>query len=139
MKIESQETQPARVSRHFGAKQVGEVGARWAWTEPTVWTDRMLTALEQGVKGGVWFSLIDKVYSTSNLRAAFAKVKSNGGAAGCDHQTIAMYETHLETNLEDLSDQLRCDAYRPRRIRRVYIADFRRPHYDSSLRGTPDG
>jgi len=81
----------------------------------------MLTALERGVKGGVWFSLIDKVYSMSNLQAAFAKVKTNGGAAGCDHQTIAMYETHLEANLEDLSDQLRRDAYRPRRIRRVYI------------------
>ncbi len=81
----------------------------------------MLTALERGVKGGVWFSLIDKVYSMSNLQAAFAKVKTNGGAAGCDHQTIAMYETHLEANLEDLSDQLGRDAYRPRRIRRVYI------------------
>ena len=34
---------------------------RWAWTEPTVWTDRMLTALEQGVQGGKWFRLIDKV------------------------------------------------------------------------------
>ena len=29
--------------------------------EPKVWTERMLTALEQGVKGGKWFSLIDKV------------------------------------------------------------------------------
>jgi hypothetical protein len=36
------------------AKQGGEVDARWAWTEPTVWTKRMLTALEEGVKGGVW-------------------------------------------------------------------------------------
>ena len=39
------------------ARQAGEVRARWAWTEPTVWTERMLTALEQGVKGGKWFSL----------------------------------------------------------------------------------
>ena len=81
----------------------------------------MLTALEQGVKGGVWFSLIDKVYSTSNLRAAFAKVKSNGGAAGCDHQTIAMYESRLEANLKELSEQLGAGAYRPRKVRRVYI------------------
>jgi len=28
--------------------------------ERTVWTDRMLEALEQGVKGGVWFSLIGR-------------------------------------------------------------------------------
>ena len=121
MTQDSCETIPVRVPRLLGAKQAGETRARWAWTQRTVWTDRMLTALERGVKGGVWFSLIDKVYSMSNLQAAFAKVKANGGAAGCDHQTIAMYETHLETNLADLTDQLRHDAYRPRRIRRVYI------------------
>ena len=40
------------------AKQASEIRARWAWTEPAVWTDRMLSALEESVKGGVWFSLI---------------------------------------------------------------------------------
>src|ERR1700720_5045300 len=64
------------------ATQGGEVRARWAWTEPAVWTERMLTALEEGVKGGVWFSLIDKVFKPGSLRAAFAKVKANQGAAG---------------------------------------------------------
>ncbi len=121
MKNESQESSPAKVPRAIGAKQAGDIGARWAWTEPVVWTDRMLAALERGVKGGVWFSLIDKVYSMGNLRAAFAKVKANHGAAGCDHQTVAMYEVHLDTNLEDLSDQLRKGTYRPQRIRRVHI------------------
>ena len=42
-----------------GATHAGEVRARWAWAEPSAWTERMLTALEQGVKGGRWFSLID--------------------------------------------------------------------------------
>jgi hypothetical protein len=32
----------------------GAVRARWAWTAPEVWTERMLTALEQGVRGGRW-------------------------------------------------------------------------------------
>ena len=41
--------------------QGGEVRARWAGTEPAVWTERMLTALDNGVRGGRWFSLIDKV------------------------------------------------------------------------------
>ena len=50
------------------AKQAGEVRARWAWAEPCVWTERMLTALEEGVKGGVWFSLIDKVSAPRVLR-----------------------------------------------------------------------
>ena len=81
----------------------------------------MLMALERGVKGGVWFSLIDKVYGMPNLLTAFARVKANGGAAGCDHQTIAMYEADLEANLQDLSDRLRGGAYRPQKIRRVHI------------------
>ena len=38
-----------------------ETYERWAWVEPRVWTERMLTALETGIKGGKWFSLIDKV------------------------------------------------------------------------------
>ena len=40
------EARPAAVPEE--AKQAGEVRARWAWTEPTVWTERMLTALEAG-------------------------------------------------------------------------------------------
>jgi RNA-directed DNA polymerase len=109
------------VPRPAGAKQAGEVRARWAWTEPVVWTPRMLMALERGVKGGVWFSLIDKVYGLPNLLTAFARVKANGGAAGCDHQTIAMYEADLEANLQVLSDRLRNGTYHPQKIRRVRI------------------
>ena len=40
------ERQPAVVSKE--AKQAGEIRARWAWVEPSVWTERMLTALERG-------------------------------------------------------------------------------------------
>src|SRR6266849_2266668 len=104
------------------AKQVGEVPARWAWTEPVVWTERMLTALEVGVKGGIWFSLIDKVYRPGNLRAAFAKVKANQGAAGVDHQTVEMFEADLETNLNKVSQQLADGSYRPQAVRRKWIA-----------------
>ncbi|MEK7756068.1 MAG: group II intron reverse transcriptase/maturase, partial [Planctomycetota bacterium] len=111
--------QPATVSET--AKQAGEIRARWAWVEATVWTERMLTALGNGVKGGVWFSLMDKVERPANLRSAFAKVKANGGSAGIDHQTVAMYASNLEANLEQLSEQLRKNTYRPQAIRRVYI------------------
>jgi RNA-directed DNA polymerase len=81
----------------------------------------MLTALEKGVKGGKWFSLIDKVYALENLRAAFKKVKANQGAAGVDHQTIEMFERHLEENLEKLSRSLRDGSYRPAAVRREWI------------------
>jgi RNA-directed DNA polymerase len=119
VKDRSSQAGPTAVSAR--AKQVGDIRVRWAWVEATVWTDRMLTALENGVKGGVWFSLIDKVMRLANLAAAFAQVKANRGAAGVDHQTIAMFESHLEANLEHLAGELRAGRYRPQAVRRVYI------------------
>src|SRR5678815_5681298 len=50
--------------------------ARWAWVAPEVWTARMLTALDQGVRGGRWHTLIDKVYALTTLHAAFTRVKA---------------------------------------------------------------
>jgi RNA-directed DNA polymerase len=112
------EVTPATVRE---AKQAGEVRARWAWTEPSVWTERMLSALERGVKGGCWFSLIDKVYSLRNLRAAFTQVKANRGAAGVDHVTIEMFANDLEANLARASEQLVTGSYQPQAVRRKWI------------------
>ncbi len=39
----------------------------------------MLTALDEGVKGGVWLSLIDKVFAERTLRAAAGSIVANGG------------------------------------------------------------
>lgn len=103
------------------ANQAGEVRARWAWAEPSIWTDRMLTALEQGVKGGIWFSLIDKVYAPANLAASYAKVAANRGAAGVDHVTVEDFTKRLSRNLEKLAAQLQDGSYRPQAVRRVNI------------------
>jgi RNA-directed DNA polymerase len=113
------EEKPAGVSET--ATQAGEIRSRWDWAEPSVWTERMLTALEEGVKGNKWYSLMDKVYALPNLRVAFAEVKANGGAAGVDHRTIEMYECRLEENLEKLSQSLKGGNYHPRAVRRVWI------------------
>jgi RNA-directed DNA polymerase len=113
------EKKPARVST--GTKQAGEIRARWAWVEPEVWTDRMLAALETGVKGGQWFSLMDKVYGLPNLRKAFAKVKANGGAAGVDQETVEMFERQEEAKLEKLARSLREGNYSPQAVKRVWI------------------
>lgn len=103
------------------AKQAEEVRSRWTWTEPAVWTDRMLTALETGVKGGTWFSLMDKVYASGNLRAAFARAKANQGVPGVDHQTIEMFEAQLAENVQRLEESLRNGTYRPQAVLRTYI------------------
>jgi RNA-directed DNA polymerase len=113
------EDKPAGVSET--TTQAGESQTRWGWVEPSVWTERMLTALEKGVKGGKWFSLIDKVYALANLRAAFKRVKANDGGAGVDYQTIEMFESRLEENLEKLSCMLKEGRYQPQAVRRAWI------------------
>lgn len=124
MKDEQKEGKPAAVPRKQGAreaKQAGENQDRWSWVEPSVWTKRMLAALENGVKGGKWFSLIDKVVSEQNLREAFAKVKANKGSAGVDHQTIEMFERGKEEKLRELRSQILAGTYRPQPVKRVWI------------------
>ena len=113
------EAQPAAVSE--GAKQVGEIWQRWSWVERTVWTERMLTALEQGVKGGKWFSLMDKGTDPKTLWRGFEQVKANQGAAGVDRQTVEDFERNLIQNLKQLSEQLRDGTFRPQPVRRVWI------------------
>lgn len=43
-----------------GAAKQGAEAREWSWAEASVWTERMVSALENGVKGGRWFSLVDK-------------------------------------------------------------------------------
>ena len=113
------EAKPTGVSKM--ARQVGEIRTRWEWVEPSVWTDRMLAALENGVKGGVWFSLIDKVWSPANLASAWTEVEANQGAAGVDRVSIGAFAQRLDKNLERLCEQLRAGTYRPQAVRRVWI------------------
>jgi RNA-directed DNA polymerase len=115
----AQEPKLAEVAER--SKQAGDIRARWAWVEPAVWTDRMLAALEQGVKGGVWFSLIDKVTSTRALVSAWEQVRSNRGSGGVDHETVQQFSQHAEARLSKLSEQLDSGTYTPLPVRRVYI------------------
>ena len=115
------ENKPAAVSAR--TKQAGESRPdQWNWVERTVWTERMLEALEKGVKGGVWYSLIDKIYRPEVLFAAWQQVKRKGRAVGSDQQSLEQFEKRLERNLAKLEGELRTGTYRPRPIRRTYIA-----------------
>jgi RNA-directed DNA polymerase len=81
----------------------------------------MLSALDNGVKGGKWFSLIDKVFAPATLRAAWAKVEANQGAAGVDGQSIERFAAKAETYLSELEAALRAGQYRPQAVKRVDI------------------
>ena len=113
-------TVPAR-DKQAAEAQASQRRLRWHWVQASVWTDRMLAALENGVKGGVWFSLIDKVYAPGNLRCAWACAWENKGAPGADRITLETYGRDVEANLRWLSQQLAAGTYRPQAIRRVQI------------------
>lgn len=89
--------------------------------EATVWTARMVSALDNGVKGGRWYSLMDKVSAPATLDAAWMRVLVNDGAAGVDGQSIERFEARDEEYLTELETALRTGSYRPQPIRRVEI------------------
>ncbi len=102
------------------AKQ-GAEARDWSWVEASVWTDRMVSALENGVKGGRWYSLMDKVCAPATLAAAWEKVWANAGAAGVDRQSIERFEAREDLYLAELAAALRDGSYRAQPIRRVDI------------------
>lgn len=81
----------------------------------------MLEALENGVKGGMWYSLIDKVHKPANLWSAWCKSARNKGSAGVDRITIEQFEREAEANVEYLAQSLRQGSYQPKPILRTYI------------------
>ena len=99
------------------------------WAEATIWTERMLSALVNGVAGGKWYSLIDKVWAPKTLALAWAKVRDNKGAAGVDGQSIERFAAKADEYLAELSAAVRDGTYRPQAVKRVSI-----PKCDGTLR-----
>jgi len=103
------------------AKQGREVPPKWEWTEASVWTERMVATLERGIKGGKWFSLVDKVWKMENLQSAAAQVKANGGAAGVDGLSCEAYLKDGASRLQRLQAKLQQGSYEPHPVKRVWI------------------
>ena len=94
------------------AKQDAQAhGPEGSWVEACVWSERMLAALDNGVKGGKWFSLIDKVYQPATLQAAWGRVAVNAGAAGVDRQSVEQFAARAEQYLGELEAALKAGNY----------------------------
>lgn len=106
---------------HDGAKQEASSPTSLVGIDRSIWTDRMLAALDNGVKGRKWFSLIDKVYRSSTLVGAWLQVYRNHGAAGIDQQSVTRFAAQAERHLEELQADLKAGRYRPQAVRRVEI------------------
>src|SRR5579862_7510192 len=105
----------------FRATPAGQPPPVAEWANRAVWTDRMLDALEKGVRGGKWHTLIDKVYKPLNLYVASESVLGNAGAAGVDHQTVEQFENRRLAELDRLAKELQTESYQPRPVQRVWI------------------
>jgi RNA-directed DNA polymerase len=103
------------------AQQAEAVHPVWRCAKPCVWTTRMLTTLLEGVEGGMWFRLYDKVFAERNLLAAYQQVAAKKGVAGVDHVTVEQFGRQLPESIWELSDRLKAGTYQPQAIRRVNI------------------
>ena len=105
------------------AKPEGDTPAphRWAWVEASIWTERMLAALDNGVQGGRWYSLMDKVASPRTLAAAWKRVAANKGAAGVDGISLTRFQARASYSLAEVERELRAGSYQPLPVRRVHI------------------
>ncbi len=81
----------------------------------------MLAALEEGVKGTKWFSMIDKVYAMRTLELAWAKVTSNAGACGVEGITTGCFAKDSQRRLLAVTEQLKRGTYQPQPVKRVMI------------------
>ena len=83
--------------------------------------ERMLTALKSGVKGGKWFSLHDKCFSTKCLRRAWEQVKAKGGCGGIDGVNLDTFSKHAGREIERLNKELMAGTYQPSAVPRCWI------------------
>jgi len=69
-----------------------------------------------------FYALYDKVYRKDVLMFAYACSKANGGTAGVDGQTFEDIEAYgAERWLDELTQELKSQTYRPLPVRRVWI------------------
>lgn len=53
--METSRREPETQNRYLITENRVENRPKWSWVEASIWTDGMLTALENGVKGGKWY------------------------------------------------------------------------------------
>lgn len=109
-----------------GAARVDEspkqaAGVRLSEASREIWTKGMLETLARGIKGGVWFSLIDKVWNPEHLRLGAKEVIRNKGAAGIDHRGWEELKSELNAEVETVSLQLRERRFEVKPVKRVWI------------------
>lgn len=81
----------------------------------------MLATLERGIKGGKWFSLIDKVWKMENLQSAAEKVAQGKSPRKPDGRKCHRYLEQSQWRLPQLQEKLKAGDYQPKPVQRVWI------------------
>jgi RNA-directed DNA polymerase len=101
--------------------------------KPPFKVGKLQTALHTKAKnspGYRFYALYDKLCRRDILGWAFIRCRKNGGAPGVDGQSFADVKAYGEERwLDELTEELRNETYRPRPVRRVLI-----PKGDGKLR-----
>jgi hypothetical protein len=98
------------------------------FTPAPLWTEAMLAALQRGVKGGKWHSLIDKVWHPDTLMLAWTQVERNAGAAGVDRVSVERFAQARDYYLAELASALR-DLWHDRAVFHFLTAPEERVAY----------
>ncbi len=91
MKIEAS---PVSETTRRDADALGSCVQR-KFASASIWTDAMLAALRNGVKGGKWHSLIDKVFRLDTLALGWAQVLRPGLFEKCRSALFEMRRSGL--------------------------------------------
>ena len=100
---------------------------------PPVTVGKLQTALHTKAKNSPdyrFYALYDKLYRRDILEWALVRCRNNRGAPGVDGQSFADIEKYGRDQwLDELTEELKSQTYRPRPVRRVFI-----PKGDGKLR-----
>ncbi len=92
---------------------------------PPVTVGKLQTALHTKAKNSPdyrFYALYDKLYRRDILEWAFVRCRNNRGKPGVDGQSFADIEAYGRDQwLDELTEELRNETYRPRPVRRVFI------------------
>ena len=122
-----------------GEAASGKTTPALRWAEASIWTERMVSALGNGVKGGKWFSLVDKIVRPATLEAAWRKVERNKGSSGIDGRSIERFAAGAELYLAELHENTEGRPLQPLAGQARRHSQGERPDTSAGANGAQNG
>ena len=84
-------------------------------------TERQAVPAPDGSAGDEAPTLLEEVLRRENLRRAYQRVRSNGGAPGVDGMTVQELPAYVQREWPRIREQLLSGTYQPQPVRKVEI------------------